>query len=77
MKKQKLPQEVESSYNSQTAVRTGEERSIEGFFPIKISTPSETFNWDVKQEIDWTVVEAAINSIKERWKTQFKKNNTP
>lgn len=39
-----------------------------GEFPIQILTKEEHFNWDVKNEVDWNVVDSVINSIKERWK---------
>lgn len=39
----------------------------DALFPIKIITRERTFDWDVKGEVDWDVVDSVIKSIKERW----------
>jgi len=41
---------------------------LKGNFPILIVTKDDKFQWDVKSEVDWNVVDSVINSIKERWK---------
>ncbi len=47
----------------------------EGEFPVKIVSPERTFTWDIKNELDWQVVETALKSIKERWKTKNNNQN--
>lgn len=63
-----------SSSKPETIKSSIEKLSIhEGDFPIQIITRDNTFKWDVKEEVDWTVIDSVINSIKERWK---KSNST-
>ncbi len=37
-------------------------------YPIIIKTKDRDFDWDVKSETDWAVIDSVINSIKEGWK---------
>ncbi len=47
-----------------------------GTFPIKIITQGEVFDWDIKGDVDWKVVDSVIQSIKERWKDLQKLNSS-
>ncbi len=43
-------------------------------YPIKIITKDRgSFDWDIKSETDWTVVESVLTSIKEGWKKTYQK----
>ena len=43
--------------------------NLEGKYPVRILTREGTpFDWDIQNEEDWKVVEAALEAIKRRWK---------
>ena len=37
-------------------------------YPIIIKTKDRNFEWDVKSEADWVVIDSVVSSIKEGWK---------
>ena len=42
---------------------------LDGKYPIRImSREGKPFDWDIHNEEDWTVVEAALEAMKRRWK---------
>ena len=41
-----------------------------GTYPIIVKTTDRDFNWDVKSDSDWAVIDSVIASIKEGWKTK-------
>lgn len=41
-----------------------------GSFVLRVTSPDGELKWDIRHELDWTVVQAAVESIKERWKTR-------
>jgi len=44
---------------------------MDALFPIRIVTRTRTFDWDIKEEVDWEVVDSAIKSLKARWKNEI------
>ena len=42
-------------------------------FPIRVITRERSFDWDIKSEADWKVIDSVIESIKHNWK---EKKNT-
>jgi predicted transcriptional regulator len=49
---------------------------IDGEYPIRIlAKESKPFDWDIHNEEDWKVVEAALEAIKRRWKNKQNNHN--
>jgi len=45
-------------------------------YPIIIKTNDRDFNWDIKSESDWAVIDSVITSLKEGWKTKQLENSS-
>jgi len=70
--KQEEPSKVSKSITSDLNIV---KLPVDTIFPIKIVTKGEVFDWDIKGEVDWAVVDSIIKSIKERWKNNQSNKN--
>jgi len=44
--------------------------SLQGEYPIRITTKDRVFDWDIKTDADLQVIDSVVNSIKEIWKSK-------